>query len=285
MKLSLWPLAGLFLSASCAAPDSPSVPVSEPGHVRVAAVQIAVEGDLDGALEAMDGALAEAAARGADIALLPETSIYGWVNPEAHRLADPIPGPTTDRLAELARRHDLMIAVGLAESEAGNLYNSAVLIDSDGTLLLKHRKANILTRLMTPPYTPGPDETASVIDTRLGRIGMLICADIFKNESVKDLAAAEPDLVLVPFSWSAPADQWPEHGAGLHTWISITARRVQAPVVGVDGTGTILHGPWKDQIIGGQSAASDKDGTILGTLADRRPDLRLFEFHLDTPQR
>ncbi len=229
---------------------------------------------------AVDRALGLAAKAGAQIACLPETCLFGWVNPEAHGQADAIPGGTTERLGEMARRHGLMVAVGLSETEGDRLFDSAVLIDSDGTLLMRHRKVNILTELMDPPYTPGPDATGSVVDTRFGRIGLLVCADTFKDELVADIAAGSPDLVLVPYGWAAPLEQWPDHGQSLHRWVAHTARRAGAPVVGVDGTGSIDHGPWTGHIYGGQSVACDRDGNVLGILADREPEVRIFEIEL-----
>jgi len=262
-------VAALLLLAACTS--------RAPTPVRLAACQILVDGDREANLARIDAALAEAAAQGADLAVLPETCLFGWVNPEAHRRADPIPGASTERLAELARRHGLMLVAGLAEREGERLHDSAVLIDRDGALLLRHRKVNVLSELMDPPYTPGPGAAESVVDTRLGRIGILICADTFRDELVDELAAARPDLVLVPYGWAAPEENWPQHGASLHEWIVHTARRVGAPVLGVVSVGTIGHGPWEGFLLGGQSAFSDAGGNLARPLADREVEVRVFE--------
>ncbi len=273
-------LSGILTSCAGAPQAQEPRSPSPPSKIRVAACQLEVRSDPALTLEDVERALAEAAAAGADIACFPETCLYGWVNPEAHQLADPIPGPTTDRLGEMARRHGLMIAVGLAERDGERLHDSAVLIDRDGTLLLHHRKVNILSELMDPPYTPGPGASDSVADTRFGRIGVLICADTFKDELVAQIAAAEPDLLLVPYGWAAPQKDWPDHGNSLHSWVSHTARRSGAPVVGVDATGSIAHGPWTGFLYGGQSIAVNAQGESLGILADRRPEVRVFEIEL-----
>jgi predicted amidohydrolase len=133
--------------------------------IRVAACQIVVDGDRERCFERIDAALARAAGQGAHLACFPEACFFGWVNPTARALAHPIPGPTTDRLAALARRHRMMLAIGLAERDRDRLYNAAVLIGRDGSLLLHHRKVNIFSKLMTPPYTPGPDAKASIART------------------------------------------------------------------------------------------------------------------------
>ena len=72
-----------------------------------------------------------------------------FYSPKQHQL---FPGPTTQRLQAMAREYEMMHALGLAEKAHDALHDSAILINRDGTLLLKHRKVNILTELMTPPY-------------------------------------------------------------------------------------------------------------------------------------
>ncbi len=248
--------------------------------VRVALCQIDVDGDRAAALDRIDAACLEAVELGAEVACFPETCLMGWVNPTAHNEAHPIPGATTDALGVIAKRHGLMLGVGLAEVEGGLLFDSAVLIDRDGTVLLRHRKVNILSELMTPAYTPGRDASGSVVETRLGRIGMLVCADTFMDDVVGQVAVGEPDLVLVPYGWAAPAEAWPDHASSLHSWIAHTARRVNAPVVGVDSTGELGHGPWTGYVLGGQSAAAAADGAMLQVLADRQPEVRVVEVEL-----
>lgn len=265
----------LLCLGACACPLDP-LP-QDPVPLRVAACQILVDGDPEAAMERIDQALALAHADGAHIALFPEACLFGWVNPAAHGLADPIPGATTERLGQLARKHDIMLALGLAERDGENLHNAAVLIDRDGALLLKHRKLNILSELMQPSYVPGESARDSVVQTRYGRIGLLICADTFQDESVAELASSSPDLVLVPYGWAAPEADWPGHGKSLHAWIRATARRTKAPVLGVDSVGEIVTGPWKGYPLGGQSAFSNAEGELAGPLADREPELRVFQ--------
>ncbi len=261
---------------AASAPESTPA-VADLATVRVAACQILVDGDYEAALARVEAALVEAKEQRANIACFPEACLYGWVNPEAHRLAEPIPGATTERLGAMAKRHGIMIAIGLAERAGNDLHNAAVLIGEDGSLLLHHRKVNILKELMSPPYSPGDGE-ASFADTRFGRIGMMICADTFEDELVGRLASVRPDLVLVPYGWAAPADAWPGHGQSLHAWIAHTATVTSAPVVGVDSVGALSHGPWEGQILGGQSAVSDAQGVVGTPLLDRVRDVHVFAF-------
>jgi N-carbamoylputrescine amidase len=252
-------------------------------NVRIAMCQtLCIDNDREGNFVRIGHALSRAADLNAQIACFPETCILGWVNPESHQRAHPIPGskPSHDvqRLCALARQHGLMLSVGLAEKDGEKLFDSAVLIDRDGTLLLKHRKRNILTYLMTPPYTPGTD--IRVTESRYGRIGLLICADTFLSEYLQAMCHLHPDLVLVPFGWAAENDQWPEHGKELANVVAKAARAIGAPVVGVDLVGSITYGPWCGRTYGGQSSTSDAFGKILNVAQDRDSDVVIVELAL-----
>ena len=94
-------------------------------------------------------------------------------------------------------------------------------------------------------------------------------------------AAQQPDLVLVPYGWAAPADKWPDHGKNLHAWVANTARQCKVPVVGVDSTGEIHHGPWQGFVLGGQSVVCDATGRVLDVLPDRLPAVRVHDLDLE----
>jgi len=188
-----------------------------------------LDGDRAGNFVRIENALVQAKNAPADIACFPETAILGWVNPEAHKRAFPLPGEDTERLCELARKYQVYICIGLAEKSMDDLFDSVVLIDDSGRILLTHRKINLLQELMTPPYTPGTD--IKTVDTPLGRIGLLICADTFKEEILARMAIRKPDLVLVPYGWAAKEDQWPEHGKAMEAVVINAAQKTGAPVV------------------------------------------------------
>lgn len=266
----------LLLACGTAAVDTSA----DAPTVRVAVCQIEVDSRPDVNFDRIGAALAEAAAQHADLACFPEACVFGWVNSAAHDGAAPIPGALTDRVAALAARHDVMVALGLAERDGDRLYNCVVLIDRDGTLLLKHRKVNVLRELMEPPYSAGPGAAGSVVDTRLGRIGLLICADTFPEPIVDQLARQSPDLVIVPYGWAAPADDWPDHGRSLTAWVVNTARRCRAPVVGTDSVGRIHDGPWKGFVLGGQSPVCDATGAVIAALPDRASAVRVVDVPL-----
>jgi len=247
--------------------------------LKVALCQIfCLDGDRAGNLARIDHALAEAKALGAQIACFPETALLGWVNPAAHERAHPIPGKDSETLAALCRKHKIWICCGLAEKAGEALHDSALLLDSEGRLVLTHRKINVLSSLMDPPYTPG--ETVRVAETPLGRVGLLICADSFQEKNLERMAALEPDVVLIPYGWAAPEDWWPGHGAQLEKTVRVAARAIGAPVVGTDLVGAIANGPWRGYVYGGQSLAVDRDGTVLARCGDRIRDVRIVEVPL-----
>src|SRR6476469_2414981 len=126
--------------------------------VRVACVQAEpVVLDRDATIEKIAGLAAEVAAGGAKLALFPETFIpvypsNRWVRFLAGggdakavfgRLAREsveVPGPASDRLAEIARESELWLAVGVNERDGGTIYNSLLVYSPEGELALRHRK-------------------------------------------------------------------------------------------------------------------------------------------------
>jgi len=267
-------VAALLFTCGCACGVS-----NRMGNVKVAMCQIfCLDGDRSGNFARIEHAIAAAKKARADIICFPETVILGWVNPDAHQRAYPIPGEDSDRLCRLAEKYRTHICVGLAEKDGQNLYDSVILIDDTGRILLKHRKINILTELMTPPYTPGSEVNA--VQTRFGRIGLLICADTFLDDLLCRMAELKPDLVLVPYGWAAEEDKWPEHGKNLEKVVRKAAVKTSSVVVGTDVVGEITHGPWTGQTYGGQSVAVDKNGKTLAVAADRDADVKIIAVKL-----
>ncbi len=236
--------------------------------VRIALAQIfCLDGDRSGNFARIEGAIAEAKEQGAEIVCFPETAILGWVNPDAHERAFPIPGEDSDRLCKLAKVNNIFISIGLAEKEGEKLYDSVILIDNKGNIILKHRKINIVTELMSPPYTLGSD--IKIVDTKFGKIGLLICADSFKEEILNEMKELKPDLMLIPYGWAAGEDAWPEHAKALERTVQNTAKTIGCPVIGTDLIGQISHGPWTGLTYGGASVVSDATGNILAVGKDR----------------
>jgi len=230
--------------------------------VRIAMCQIlCLDGDRSGNIARMEVAVDRARDLPVDIVCFPETVFYGWVNPEAHTRAQPIPGEDSEILCGLARAQGVSLCAGLEEKDGDNLYDSALLIDGDGQILLKHRKIVLLSELMTPPYAPGHE--VQVAQTEFGKIGVLICADTHEQEILERMASLKPDLVLVPYGYAAPEEAWPEHGKQLERVVKNAAKIIGAPVIGTNLIGQITHGPWQGRTYEGHSVAADRKGKIL----------------------
>ena len=157
--------------------------------VRAAAIQIAPDFDRpDGTLDRVCSAIDEAAARGAQIAVFPETFVpyypyFSFVLPPV--LQGPphmkllergvvVPGPVTQAVAERARARGMVVVLGVNERDHGSLYNAQLVFDADGALVLKRRK-------ITPTYHErmvwgmGDGAGLKVVDTAVGRVGALAC--------------------------------------------------------------------------------------------------------------
>jgi predicted amidohydrolase len=252
--------------------------------VRIAICQIlCLDGDREGNFVRVEHALARARSADADIACFPESVIFGWVNPEAHQRAFPIPGEDSDRVTELAQRYGLTIAIGMDEKDRDDLYDSVVLIDSNGSLLARHRKINHIAGIMEPPYASGRIEDIAAVDTRFGRIGLLICADTFEQSILEAMRRQKPQLVIVPYGWAKEPEFWPHHQEKLRDTVANAARAIGAPVIGTDLVGVMTHGPWAGRIYGGGSVASDASGAIVAVGVDRDVDTVRVDLDLAPP--
>jgi predicted amidohydrolase len=247
--------------------------------IKIAMAQIfCLDGDRSGNLLRIENAIKEAKLKKAEIVLFPESSIFGWVNPEAHKRATAIPGGDADSLCAMAKKYQIYVCIGLDEKDGNKLFDSAILIDNQGIILLKHRKINVLLDLMTPQYTVG--KGVKTVETPFGKIGLMICADSFQADLLNDMAAQKPDLLLIPYGWAAPETKWPEHGKELHKTVQKAAKLINCPVIGTDLIGQIAHGPWTGQIYGGQSVAANEKGDIIALGKDRERDIIVFDVEI-----
>jgi 5-aminopentanamidase len=153
-------------------------------------------------LERLVARLEEAASQGARLVVFPECALSGYMLDgieELHRLAEPIPGPSISRMAEVCARQRVYTVVGLLEQGADAFYNSAALVGPEG-LIACYRKAHLpglgLDRMVAHGDTP-----FAVHDTPIGRIGMAICYDIRFPEPTRLLALRGADIVAFPSNW------------------------------------------------------------------------------------
>lgn len=231
--------------------------------VRVAAAQMLVEGGaVEQNLRRAEQMIAEAAAAGCELVVLPECLDVGWLHPDAPRLAEAIPGPRTARLAAAAARGRILVAAGLTERAGEDLYNAAVLLDRDGTLLTLHRKINVL-EIAQRLYSIG--DRLQVARTHLGRVGINICADNFPNtlDIGRVLGRLGAAVLLSPSAWAVDADhdnRRQPYGALWEEAYGQLARQFQMPVVGASNVGPLEAGPWAGRKCIGCSLIVGADG-------------------------
>ncbi len=186
--------------------------------MRLALVQQVSTEDRAANLERALAHLDEAAARGADAVAFAEVVLDRFfpqlpcsASPvDAAALAEPIPGPTTERLVAKAREHGLVIVFNLYEVDGeGRFFDSSPVIDADGTLLGVTRMVHITDYEAFHEqdyYHPG-DRGAPVYDSAAGRIGVAICYDRHYPEYMRALALGGADLVVIP--QAGALGEWP----------------------------------------------------------------------------
>lgn len=232
--------------------------------------QTLVEGGTREAnLRRAEGAIRKLATKGADVVLLPEAMNLGWTHPSCHTQAEPIPnGESCQHLSKLAAELDLYVAAGLVEQDAGTIHNSAVLIDSSGEVILQHRKINELD-IAHDCYTPGTG--LQVIDTKLGRLGLMICADGFADQLAisRSLAQMGAEIILSPCAWAVPPEFDPSATPYGQIWLDSYApvcRESNLWIAACSNIGPIEAGPWKGHRCIGNSIVMGPEGkpTLTG---------------------
>ena len=184
-------------------------------------------GNADANLSVIEARVAEAAKQGAKLVLLQELHNGAYFcqheSVDEFDLAESIPGPSTERLAALARQHQIVVVSSLFERRAAGLYhNTGVVFDADGSTAGKYRKMHI----PDDPgfyekfyFTPG-DIGFKPIDTSVGRLGLLVCWDQWYPEAARLMALAGADLLLYPtaIGWD-PTDADDEKTRQRDAWI------------------------------------------------------------------
>jgi aliphatic nitrilase len=184
--------------------------------IRAAAAQIAPDlTSREKTLARVLETIAEAAAKGAEIIVFPETFVpwypyFSFVLPpvlsgrEHLRLyeeAVTVPSAATDAVAAAAREHGIVVALGINERDHGSLYNTQLLFDADGRLILKRRK-------ITPTYHErmiwgqGDASGLTVVDSSIGRLGALACWEHYNPLARYALMAQHEEIHIAQFPGS-----------------------------------------------------------------------------------
>lgn len=155
--------------------------------------------------------LETAARAGAKIVVLPECALTGYCfgsRDEAAPVAETIPGPSTLKIAEAAKRLDVTAVVGLLEREGDRIYNAAAVVGPEGVLGV-YRKLH-LPFLGIDRFVALGDRAFPVFETRHGRVGVNICYDCSFPESGRVLKLKGAQLLAISTNWPRGSDSW-EH--------------------------------------------------------------------------
>ena len=216
--------------------------------MKTALIQQHNTADSEANIARLSDSIRTCAAEGAELVVLQElhNGLYfcQTEDTDTFRLAEPIPGPSTEHFGEVARACGLVLVLSLFERRAAGLYhNTAVVIERDGRIAGRYRKMHIPD---DPAYyekfyfTPG-DLDFCPIPTSVGRLGVLVCWDQWYPEAARLMALRGADLLLYPtaIGWDS-ADTPDEQRRQLDAWRTVQRGHAIAnglPVVTVNRVG------------------------------------------------
>jgi len=157
-------------------------------------------GELEKNREQIQRGLAEA---DADLLVLPELAVSGYHisnKTEAERMAEPVPGPTTDILKMISSQSGTFLVTGLLETSKGSLYNSAVLVGPDGPVSI-YRKAHLFFE-EKKFFEPG--KSFGIVEINGVKIGMLVCFDHLFPEAARTLSLMGAQIICHPSNLVLP---------------------------------------------------------------------------------
>ncbi len=238
-------------------------------QVSLGLVQMSCSNQPDDNLAKAVERIQQAARQGAQIICLQELfrSLYFCQSEDTacFRLAEPIPGPTTETLSQLARKLEVVLVVSLFEQRAAGLFhNTAVVIDADGSLVGKYRKMHIPDDPLYYEkfyFTPG-DTGFRTFPTRYAKIGALVCWDQWFPEGARLTALSGAQILFYPtaIGWHL-AEATEERQAQQQAWEII--QRSHAIANGVYVAAVNRVGMEGDLQFWGTSFVSDPFGRLV----------------------
>jgi deaminated glutathione amidase len=237
-------------------------------RLRVAAVQMSGGADKQDNIETAVGLIERAAGMGATLVSLPETWTYMGDSAATRENGEPIPGPTTERLADVARKHRIWLHGGsIHEIAMGEprVFNSTVVIDPDGNLVGQYRKIHLFDVSIGDDVnsqesaTVAPGDEVVVVDIGGITLGLTICYDLRFPELYRLLALTGAEIIAVPaaFHYHTGKDHWE---------VLLRARAIENQVFVLAANACGNHpGGWKSH---GRSMVVDPWGVVLATSGD-----------------
>ena len=261
--------------------------------VKVGMVQMSCTADKLANLQKAIEKVKEAAAKGAQIVCLQElfTSLY-FCDVEDYdnfKLAEPVPGPSTEALGKIAKELGVVIIASLFEKRTQGLYhNTTAILDADGSYLGKYRKMHIPD---DPAYyekfyfTPG-DLGYKVFNTKFAKIGVLICWDQWYPEASRITALMGAEILFYPtaIGWATSQDE-DTNTEQYNAWQTIQRSHSVANglhVVSVNRVGFEQQGNMK---FWGGSFIANPFGTIIYKASHENEEVHVEELDLDKTDR
>ncbi|WP_461520665.1 carbon-nitrogen hydrolase [Porticoccus sp.] len=262
-------------------------------ELTIGIVQHACGADVDANLQKTMQGIRTTASKGARLVVLQELhrSLYfcQQENTDEFDLAETIPGPTTDQLGALAKELGVVIVASLFERRAAGLYhNTAVVLESDGSIAGIYRKMHIPD---DPGYyekfyfTPG-DLGFQPIQTSVGKLGVLVCWDQWFPEGARLMAMAGADVLIYPtaIGWH-PDDDAAEQQRQRDAWITIQRSHAVAnglPVISVNRIGHEADpGEGPGALFWGSSFVAGPQGEILWQADTQTETFAVAQIDLD----
>lgn len=229
----------------------------------------------------------EAAGRGAQVICLQELFRSQYFcreeKAELFDLAEPVPGPSTARLSELAKELGVVIVASLFERRTAGVYhNTAAVIDADGTLLGIYRKMHIPD---DPLYfekfyfTPG-DTGFRSFDTRYGRIAALVCWDQWYPEAARLAALTGAQVLFYPTAIGWHPSEKAEHGAAQHdAWRTVQRGHAIANGIYVAAVNRVgFEGPPEEGLeFWGGSFLADPFGQVISEASHDKEEILIAD--------
>lgn len=207
---------------------------------------------------------------------------------ENFKLAEPIPGPSTQAFQKIAKKYGVVIVASLFEKRASGLYhNTAVIIDADGSLLGIYRKMHIPDDPLYYEkfyFTPG-DTGFRAWNTKFGKIGVLICWDQWYPEGARLTAMQGAEILFYPTAIGWHPQEKAEYGVNQHgAWETIqrshaVANGCYVAAINRIGVETPIGGPGIE--FWGQSFVAGTSGQILAKASIDREETMLVSIELD----
>lgn len=248
--------------------------------MRVALAVIRVTRDHGRNVDSMVELIHEAAREGADLVLFGEATPTGLINNDdpSHdmAIAQHIPGPTANTLAQAARDAGIWVASGILEKDGNCLYDSAVLMDPEGQIALKYRRIS--------PGWHGPRADSSVYrhgesiplaQTPLGSFAFLICGDLFDDALVERVRTVGADWLLLPFARCFDDGSYDQR-----RWDEEEKQEYAGRAAKAGSVCMMVNYLCERELDGGSFGGAmvvGRDGSILAEMPLGQPGLRLYD--------